>query len=105
VKDWPNSCSGGRLESEAILSAHSTKVPEGRSDADIGCPESVLTAFEIGHELAVLNSYHRLKIQALHNRCQVQIMDFAKLPRTQPVVAILSRSVVCCAEWHGRSVR
>ena len=55
-------------------------------------------------KLTVLNAYSWLEVQSPHNRREVQIVYFPKLPRTQSVVAVVSSPVVPGAEWHGRGI-
>jgi hypothetical protein len=51
-------------------------------------------------ELAVLNPYDGFEVETPHDRREIQIVYLAELARPQPMVAIVSGSVVLSAKRH-----
>jgi hypothetical protein len=63
--------------------------------------EPVLAALEIRYELTILNAYRRSHVQALHDRREIQIVHVTEPSRTEPVITVVSGTVVHGAERHG----
>jgi hypothetical protein len=66
---WPVSSppSSLNLKRKAVRSAHSPKCSKRRGQSALSLSEPILRTLKIRNELAVLNSYHGLEIQAPHD--------------------------------------